>query len=82
MAAPQTDVHDLKAVKSRLDAIVDAVSDESISLDDALAYYEEAVKLGMKASAIMEADLLGPADADEQPENDPAPDVSQADGGE
>ena len=61
MATPRIDAHDLKAVKARLDSIVEAVSDEDISLDDALAYYEEAVKLGMKASEIMEADLLGPA---------------------
>ena len=64
MPAPRIDAHDLKAVKSRLDEIVNAVSDDSISLDDALSYYEEAVKLGMKASEIMEADLLGPADAE------------------
>ena len=62
MAAPRIDAHDLKAVKARLDSIVEAVSDDSISLDDALAYYEEAVKLGMKASEIMEADLVGPAE--------------------
>ena len=42
------------------------MSDEGISLDDALAYYEEAVKLGMKASEIMEADLLGPAAQDSE----------------
>ena len=65
MAAPHVDAHDLKAVKSRLDQIVEAVSDESISLDDALAFYEEAVKLGMKASEIMEADLVGPVDGDD-----------------
>lgn len=64
MSAAQPDAHDLKAVKARLDAIVDAVNDESIPLDDALELYEEAVKLGMKASEIMEADLLGPAEGE------------------
>ena len=82
MAAPHTDAHDLKAVKSRLDAIVDAVSDDSISLDDALAYYEEAVKLGMKASEIMEADLLGPSDGEEESPGEAASADSAADGGE
>jgi exodeoxyribonuclease VII small subunit len=81
MAAPRIDAHDLKAVKSRLDAIVDAVSDDSISLDDALAYYEEAVKLGMKASEIMEADLLGPVDED-APAGESEPAAPHADGGE
>lgn len=62
MAAPHVDAHDLKAVKSRLDQIVEAVSDDSIPLDEALSFYEEAVKLGMKASEIMEADLVGASD--------------------
>ena len=64
MPGQRIDAHDLKAVKSRLDEIVEAVSDDSISLDDALSFYEEAVKLGMKASEIMEADLMGPADGE------------------
>lgn len=41
-------------VKARLDEIVEAVSAEDISLDDALELYEEAVKLGMKASSLLE----------------------------
>lgn len=41
-------------VKARLDEIVEAVSSEDISLDDALELYEEAVKLGMKASSLLE----------------------------
>ena len=82
MTAPRTDAHDLKAVKSRLDAIVDAVSDDTISLDDALAYYEEAVKLGMKASEIMEADLIGPTEGDGQPESESDSAGSRVDGGE
>lgn len=44
-------------VKERLDEIVDAVNDESISLDDALDLYEEAVKLGMQASTLLEEGL-------------------------
>lgn len=42
------------AVKARLDEIVDAVSDDSLALDDALALYEEAVGLGLRASDLLE----------------------------
>ena len=70
MMATRIDAHDLKAVKSRLDQIVEAVSDDSIPLDEALSFYEEAVKLGMKASEIMEADLVGASD--EEGEDAPA----------
>ena len=41
-------------IKERLDEIVQAVSDDGMSLDDALALYEEAVKLGMRVSSLME----------------------------
>lgn len=44
-------------VKTRLDEIVEAVSDEDISLDDALCLYEEAVKLGMRATSLLEEDI-------------------------
>lgn len=43
-----------EAVKTRLDEIVDAVSDEELALDDALALYEEAVGLGLRASDLLE----------------------------
>ena len=36
-------------VRARLDEIVDAVNAEGVGLDDALALYEEAVKLGLLA---------------------------------
>lgn len=41
-------------IKERLDEIVQAVSDDGMPLDDALALYEEAVKLGMRVSSLME----------------------------
>ena len=41
-------------VKTRLDEIVDAVSDDSLSLDELLPLYEEAVKLGSRASELIE----------------------------
>lgn len=44
-------------VKDRLDEIVEAVSDENISLDDALKLYEEAVQLGLAASSLLEENL-------------------------
>lgn len=43
--------------KSRLEEIATLVKDESISLDDALALYEEAVTLGMQACEVSEQDL-------------------------
>lgn len=46
-----------EAAKLRLDEIVDAVSTDDISLDDALDLYEEAVKLGMQVSTMIEEDI-------------------------
>ncbi|MCL1797729.1 MAG: exodeoxyribonuclease VII small subunit [Eggerthellaceae bacterium] len=45
------------SVKDRLDEIVEIVSDEEISLDDALDLYEEAVKLGLSVSNLLEEDI-------------------------
>ena len=53
------------AMKARLDEIVEEVSAEGISLDDALALYEEAVKLGLAACDVSEADILVSPDAPE-----------------
>lgn len=44
-------------VKARLDEIVDAVSDDGLPLDDALALYEEAVGLGLRASDLLEENI-------------------------
>jgi exodeoxyribonuclease VII small subunit len=44
-------------VKARLDEIVEAVSSDDISLDDALKLYEEAVELGLVASSLLEENL-------------------------
>ena len=46
-----------EAVKSRLDEIVDAVGNEELPLDDALALYEEAVGLGLRASDLLEENI-------------------------
>lgn len=45
-------------VKARLDEIVDQVSAEGISLDEALSLYEEAVALGLAACDLSEEDVL------------------------
>lgn len=49
---------DMEAVNERLKQIVKSVSDESLPLEDALSLYEEAVGLGMKASELIESDIL------------------------
>ena len=45
-------LQDFEAIKMRLEEIVEAVSDESIPLDDALDLYEEAVELGMRVACV------------------------------
>ena len=40
-----------EAVKTRLDEIVDAVSDDELALDDALALYEEAARAARQRPA-------------------------------
>ena len=44
-------------MQQRLEQIVDEVAAEDISLDDALALYEEAVKLGLAACDLSETDV-------------------------
>ena len=44
-------------VKQRLDEILEAVSDEGKPLDEVLALYEEAVKLGSQVSGLIETDI-------------------------
>ena len=55
-------------VKQRLDQIFEDVKSEDMPLDDALALYEEAVKLGLRASELIEDDTLGAGAADMAPE--------------
>ena len=56
----QQESADFSSVKTRLDEIADEIAQEGISLDDALALYEEAVKLGLAACDLSEADILPP----------------------
>ena len=66
---------DFESVKTRLAEIAEAVDDESLSLDDALDLYEEAVALGLKASDLLETGVVVPEEADD-PENAPGADDS------
>ena len=50
-------LHSYEQVNDRLKEIVDLVSDEGIALDDALDLFEEAVKLGVQASSLLEEDI-------------------------
>lgn len=68
-----------ESVKARLDEIVDAVNDESISLDAALDLYEEAVKLGMQASTLLEEGIAR-QEAEEEPESESGEDDANASG--
>lgn len=67
MDAEVIDPRDMAAVKLRLNQIAQTVSDDDLTLDEALAYYEEAVKLGMKASALIEEQIAGTAEAGADP---------------
>ena len=62
-----------ESVKTRLAEIAEAVDDESLSLDDALDLYEEAVALGLKASDLLEAGVKAP-----EPEAEAGEDQGQA----
>ena len=55
--AEQREYATFAEVRDRLDEIVDAVNAEDISLDDALALYEEAVSLGLSACDLSERDV-------------------------
>ena len=63
-----TEVNEFEAVRKRLEEIVREVDDDDISLDDALDLYEEAVKLGLQASSLLEVGIV----AEEQPEPEAA----------
>ncbi len=56
-------------VNDRLKQIIEQVSDESIGLDAALDLFEEAVQLGVRASTLLEEDIVS---RDEQAHDDQA----------
>ena len=66
-----------EAVKSRLEEIVDAVSSDELELDAALALYEEAVGLGLRASDLLEENIEAQQGVEEAGEvsDEPSDDV-------
>ncbi len=55
--------NEFEGVKTRLEEIAREVDDENLSLDEALDLYEEAVKLGLQASDLLEAGIVVEAEA-------------------
>ena len=53
-ASNSSSEHTFDELKTRLDEIVEIVSDDALPLEEALKYYEEAVTLGLEASNILE----------------------------
>ena len=49
---------DFGAVKNRLEEIARTIDSEDLSLDEALDLYEEAVKLGLQASDLLETGIV------------------------
>lgn len=72
--------NEFEAVKARLEEIARAVDDENLPLDDALDLYEEAVKLGLQASNLLEVGIVVEEDpAEDGPEPNPVgPQASDA----
>ena len=65
--------NEFEAVKARLEEIMHAVEDDELPLDDALDLYEEAVKLGLQASSLLESAIeVEDEPADELPGETPA----------
>ena len=50
-------------INERLESIMHQTSDETLSLDDALTLYEEAVQLGMRVSSLIENTMENAADS-------------------
>lgn len=72
-----------ESVRTRLEEIVEAVGAEDVTLDEALALYEEAVKLGLAACDLSEKDVEAAfpedAPADAAAEDAPADDAPAED---
>ena len=61
-----------ESVRTRLEEIVEAVGAEDVTLDEALALYEEAVKLGLAACDLSEKDVEAAFPEDAPAEDAPA----------
>ena len=64
--------NEFESVKARLEEIAAAVDDENLSLDEALDLYEEAVKLGLQASDLLEVGIVVEEEAIEGADAAPA----------
>lgn len=62
MSAPDEQTSDFPHIKARLDDIAERVDDESLTLDEVLKLYEEAVSLGLEASSLLEQEVLDSAE--------------------
>ena len=67
----ETKPADFEAVKTRLEEIARAIDDDSLSLDEALDLYEEAVKLGLAASDLLETGIEVEDEPAEAPQDAP-----------
>lgn len=63
--------NEFEAVRKRLEEIAHEVDDDNMSLDDALDLYEEAVKLGLKASSLLEVGIVVEGEPAPEPEGVP-----------
>lgn len=73
-AVPKPEIlesNEFEAVRKRLEEIAREVDDDNMSLDDALDLYEEAVKLGLKASSLLEVGIVTEDEPAPEPEGVP-----------
>lgn len=78
-AAPKPEViesSEFEAVRKRLEEIAREVDNDDMSLDDALDLYEEAVKLGLQASSLLEIGIVGEEEPEPEPAEADAPDTN------
>lgn len=79
----EKEVSSYSEINDRLKEIIAQVSDESIPLDNALDLFEEAVKLGVQASSLLEEDVVArnaATDEGARTEGDAASQPTAADG--
>lgn len=58
MSSDNQELQDFESVKTRLEEIADAVSDDSLPLDEALDLFEEAVDLGLRVTDYVEEGIV------------------------
>lgn len=67
--AETAELGEFEAVKNRLEEIARLVDDDDLPLDDALDLYEEAVKLGLEASSLLEVGIVVEEEPAPEPED-------------